>query len=707
MNVTDRSLFVKTSMEEEKSWDRKLIADSLVLETGLDRPTAERISLQVEEELSRLSLSFISAPLIREITNVKLLENGLEPERKRYTRLGMPSYDLSMMFRMANKENANVPYNPESINLSIAEATKKEFALLHVFSDDVSRAHMHGDVHLHDLGFVDRPYCSGQSLEYVKKFGLHLHGKSGVGVAKPARHPEVLILHLSKFSAALQGNFAGAIGWDAVNTFIAPYLKGLSEERIDQLAQEFIYEFAQQAVARGGQVTFSDINIYWECPKHFEDVQAIGPGGKYTGDTYADYLHESQSFATALFRNYLKGDSEGKPFFFPKPLVHITDKFFKTEGHEEFMSLISDVAAEKGNTYYVFDRGEQAKISECCRLQFKLNKGDLEDAKSPWKMRYSAIQNVSMNLPRLAYLAKGDDTRLFELLDKNISLIVKAHKQKKQFIASLLSHGINGSLALLSMDLDGEPYYRLHRVTYLVGLVGLNELVQAHTGEELHESRDALKFGLKVVSYLRALLEAHSKETGMHLVLEQTPAETTVYRFAKMDLKFHPEASSVVKGDFTKGNIYYTNSTYLNVSSQSPPFARVKQEGIFHPLIDAGALTHIWLADSRPESGALGSFVKKTFTNTDNTQIAFSPEFTVCKSCSRTSRGLSAACSFCGSDNIDAITRITGYFSLVSNWNPGKLGELKDRYRTVKFFEGGSDESVRVLETELPKMPGS
>ena len=40
-----------------------------------------------------------------------------------------------------------------------------------------------------------------------------------------------------------------------------------------------IYEFSQQAVARGGQAIFSDINIYWEVPKHFEDVPAIGPGG--------------------------------------------------------------------------------------------------------------------------------------------------------------------------------------------------------------------------------------------------------------------------------------------------------------------------------------------------------------------------------------------------------------------------------------------
>jgi hypothetical protein len=32
--------------------------------------------------------------------------------------------------------------------------------------------------------------------------------------------------------------------------------------------------------------------------------------------------------------------------------------------------------------------------------------------------------------------------------------------------------------------------------------------------------------------------------------------------------------------------------------------------------------------------------------------------------------------------NIEQMTRITGYFSKVSGWNKGKLGELKDRQRT-------------------------
>jgi len=33
--------------------------------------------------------------------------------------------------------------------------------------------------------------------------------------------------------------------------------------------------------------------------------------------------------------------------------------------------------------------------------------------------------------------------------------------------------------------------------------------------------------------------------------------------------------------------------------------------------------------------------------------------------------------------DVEHITRITGYFTKVSQWNKGKLGELKDRVRTT------------------------
>jgi len=678
---TDLSVFVRTSTDDILKWDRERIVDALIKETGLDRNIAGIIGIEVEKQIRAMAIKNITAPLIRELVDVKLLEYGQEEARRRHTRLGVPVYDVNKIIHRKNRENANTPHSPEATNLTLAENIKKEYALLAVFSLDVADAHMRGDIHLHDLGFIDRPYCSGQSVEYIKKFGLDL--PDAPVMAAPPQDTEELLSQLVKFSIALHGHFAGAIGWDAVNMFVAPFIVGYSPERIKRLARQLIVDFATAAVSRGGQGLFSDLNIYYEVPKHFEAVKAIGPGGQYTGKTYADYIKEAQAFAKAMFEVYSEGDGAGRPFFFPKPLVHITDKFFDTPGHEEFLEMICDVAADKGNTYFVFDRGETAKISECCRLSFKLEYSDLQDAKEPWRMRYSALQNVTLNLPRIAYLAGKEDAQLYQQIERLLEIAAQAHLQKKKFIVSLLNEGSHGPLSLLTMNRDGESYLRMRRVSYLIGMLGLNEMIQYHCGQELHQSKETMKFGLKIIAFMKLKCEELSEKYDMHFVLEQTPAESTAYRFAKLDMEHYPEpAQTVVKGLQANGEIYYSNSTYFNVAERMNPIDRVRDEGLFHPLIDAGALTHVWLGESRPSAKSIANFVEKTFKQTQNAQIAFSPEFTACADCGKTARGLHDRCTYCGSEAIEGITRITGYFSRIPGWNKGKIAELRDRHRS-------------------------
>jgi ribonucleoside-triphosphate reductase len=204
----------------------------------------------------------------------------------------------------------------------------------------------------------------------------------------------------------------------------------------------------------------------------------------------------------------------------------------------------------------------------------------------------------------------------------------------------------------------------------------------------MHESEEALRFGLRAIAHLQLVAKKVGARHGMRFVLEQTPAESTAYRFARLDLRHHPQAAGYfVKGDAARGEVYYTNSTYLNVGAPVNPIERVKKEGLFHPLIEAGSLTHIWLGEARPSAKSLADFVLKTFRQSQNDQIAFSPEFTTCNACRRTSRGLQPLCPSCGSDEVDGITRITGYFTRLSSWNKGKRGELTDRYRNAGHYD--------------------
>lgn len=705
-NATDIALLVSTSSQQEiNAWDKGKIADSLVKETNITGKLANEIADAVERKILNSSLQEITTSIIRELIDIELIQRGLTIAHKKHSHLGLPMYDAEQIIFSANKENSNTTHNPESINLTIAETILKEFALRRVFSEDVALSHLVGDIHLHDLGFIVRPYCGGHSLEYIKKYGLSLPNITST--SKPAKHAEVLIGHMVKMASSLQSHYAGAIGWEAVNMFFAPYLVNRSYEEIKQLAQMLIFEFNQLAGARGSQVVFTDFNLYWNIPAHFRDTEAIGPGGKYTGKTYGEYEKEAQMFLKAMFEVYLKGDAMGKTFVFPKPLLHINRDFFKTKGHEEFLDLACKVASKQGITYFVFDRGDEVTVSQCCRLKLKLNEKDLSETKTPEKMRFSALQNITINLPRTAYKAQGNDQLLFMELNRALEIVAKAHIQKKEFIKSLMELGKNGPLAMLSDDKDGESYLKMERLTYLAGVFGLNEMVEAHVGEQLHESDKALRFGLKVISHMSLKCKQLSEQHGIHLILEESPAESSGYRLAKLDMKYYPrQTRKVIKGSLENGEYYYTNSVHLPVDADIDYIERVEKQSLFHPLIEAGAIVHVWLGEHEPDPQAIKSFVVKAFKNTSAAQIAFSPEFTVCNSCCRTSRGLLSSCPLCDSDDVYGITRIVGYFSKVSTWNKGKIAEIKDRTRT-NLEEDKSGKSEAFYKEGLSAVPGS
>ncbi|MBN1830079.1 MAG: anaerobic ribonucleoside-triphosphate reductase [Deltaproteobacteria bacterium] len=673
-DTTDITLFVRTSREDIASWDRRKIVEALMRETTVDRQTAEKISRDVERQIIASGMELLTAALIREMVNAKLIEQGLGDASTMHARLGFPLYDVRQIILNQNKENANVPHSPESTNLTLAEGIKKEYAVLDIFSRDIGYAHMVGDIHIHNLGYIDRPYAACQSLEYIKRFGLNL--PASLAVAAPARHAEVLVSHMVRCAAALQGNYAGAIAWDGVNVHFAPYIRDFDDKKVYQLAQRLVYEFAQQAVGRGGQTIFTDIHLYWDLPVHMEGRPVIGPGGSLTEKTYGEYRLETRRMAEALISVFKTGDAAGLPFVFPRPMLHLSRQFFREDGHENFLLEACAAAAARGNIHFIFDREGVLRLSECaCSPPPPGNSPD-----PLWTIGRTVLQNVSINLPRLGYRSGGDDGALFKLLTVVMEQTAQAHLQKRHFIERLLSLGDKGPLSMLTLDEKIKPFFSLESAVHLIGMVGLNELCAIHRGAELHQSDEALSFGLSVITHMKDVARCLTDRHGVAFALQQTPAESTPYRFARLDLKhFSPVSGRHVKGDIARGAVYYTNSTHFNVAADLDPFDRVRREGLFHPFIEGDVMTALWLGDAHPSPEELARFVERTFRETKSQHILFSPDFTFCKNCRKTLRGLSENCRSCGSSDVEGISRITGYFSRISKWNRGKLAELRNR----------------------------
>ncbi|KUG21762.1 ribonucleotide reductase of class iii (anaerobic), large subunit [hydrocarbon metagenome] len=666
--TTDLTLFVRTSAEEVAPWNRQRIIDALVREADIDYPLADEISREVEKQIISAGIGVTTTALVREMVNVRLIERGLEKERRLHGRLGFPLYDVRRLILHQNKQDANIPHSPEGTNLIFAEGIKRELSLYDVFAAGIGEAHVTGDIHIHALGYIDRPYSCCQSLEYLKINGLKL--PHAINSANPAKYAEVLLAHMVRFSAVLQGHFAGTIGWDAVNISFAPYLTSMTDREIKQFAQMLVYEFSQLSATRGGQALYTDIHVYYEMPPYWAKLPAIGAEGKPTGKNYGDYTRDAQRFARAIMEVFEKGDAKGKPFILPRPLLHITENIWKEKDAQEFLLYACDVAGQKGNTCFVFDREKNAPIAAF---------NDEELAK-PWLQRLAAIQTVTLNLPRLGYKAEGDEEKLLALLTEFIEKAAKAHVQKRDFLEKLLSYAEDGPLAVLAMNHDGFPFLRMKKASYVIGIAGLNELTQIHTGNELHQSNDALEFGLKVVNYIKREADRLSKELKMNIVLGQSLAETTAYRFARLDLRYYsPAAGRYVKGNIAEGAVYYTNPTQLNVAADIASLQRVIREGLFHKYLEGDVFTHIQLGGSNPGKEKLSEFIRSVFYYSLNRQIDFNPEFTFCLTCEKTARGLHEKCVLCGSSDVEGIARLTKYFSKTSGWNKGKLAELKNR----------------------------
>ena len=678
-DATDMSLLVNTeSRDEIQAWDKYKIAVALNVEADIEPALAAEIASQVEKRVMGSGLTRISTSVVRELVDNELFERGMTARLERQAVLGIPKYDLEMVINAKSKENSNIAQNnPEAINLTIAENTLKQYALREVFSEDIGEAHMRGEIHIHDLGYPTRVYCSSHSLEYIKKYGLDLENLDTSSA--PAKHAGTLTGHLNTFLASMQAYYAGALGVGYINVFYAPYVEGMSDEQMRQEAQHLIFSSSQSAFSRGGQTLFLDFNVHTGVPAYLKDVPAIGPGGKYNGRTYGQYEDTSQRFCRAMLDVWRAGDQHGTIFAFPKCDLHINQATFTEPKQRELLEYACRIASENGVPYFVFDRDE-VTLSACCRLRTTIT--DDYMIKHPESMRFCGFQNVSINLPQCAMRAgPGDFNALTDEIDRMLEYAIAAHVQKRKFIGRLMS-GPNMPLWQIGKSAaDGRPYVDLKQATYIVGLIGLNECLQYMTGHELHEDMEVLRRGLHLVRHMQFKAKELGRKHSMRVALEESPAESAARRLAKVDLERFPQARDLVKGDFDNDETYYTNSIHLRADAPIDLVTRIRLQSKFHRAIESGAIIHAFVGEERPEPRSIFNLVEKTYRKAQAAQFTVSPEFTICKDCRKMTRGLKDRCGYCSSGDVYGVTRVVGYFSRIGNWNKSKLGELKDRRR--------------------------
>lgn len=612
------SMFVHTSSHSIEGFDRKKIALSLLKETRIPKEVADTIAHEAEMELRKLRLDFISGPLIREIVNVKLLEHRMEDARADYTRLGLPVYDAKAVMERGPH------HDPETVHRVMADSIFKEYILLKTLPMHLGDAHMRGDLHTHGLEhFFTRPYSGNHDLRWFLKNGLAADMAGSLSsMAGPARRAEVAINHAVKVLAAGGTHFSGPQYLDNFTTLIAPYLKGFDYDSIKQIAQSFVYEAGQMYCSPGGAFY---IGIDYGVAPSLAEVPAVLPGGVVKEKTYADFEEEARLFARALTDLFLNGDHFGRPFFSPIPVYKLRDEDVAKEGYDDYILDAHRMAARFGTAQ--FTRGNLPRES---------------------------LQVVTLNLPRIAYQAKGSDKELFKVLDKKLTLAREVLMVKHDLIKTRLQEGF---LPLLTHGADA-PYYNIDEALHSIGYVGLNEMCKAHTGSELHEGEEAVGFGIKVMEHMRTTLEDWSRETGFPWALTQTTDDGVVRRLAKQDYGQFA-GSAVVRGDFMKGDLYYTNSALVREDAGMEQAGRLEIEGRFHALNTGGMSAEVGVEG---DAKGLVKISQRIIKDTRIRQWTFTQDMTHCPGCQRIMKGIHDTCLVCETDGVEHFSRQSGQY---------------------------------------------
>lgn len=661
---------------EIASWDPEKIVLALEIEAELEPEIAREIAHAVEQKILTAGMQQVTTLLIREMVDIELLVRGLSASLEKQKLFGMSKFDIEeLLFQRQKSNHKVVTNNPEAVNLAVAERLLRQYALDEVFDKEVSRAHLSGLIHIHDLGYPARIYLANHSLEFLKKFGLALET---IDVASaPARHPDTLTSQLFTFLGSMQSYAAGPQGVDYLNILYAPLLEDLDDKAIYQEAQRLIFDGAQHASSRGGQTLCAELNIYTGVPPWLQGHPAIGKGGKPTGKNYGDYVDTARKFAHALLDVWEKGDEHGGLFCFPKCNVHLSADCFEEGQSSDVLAKAAQVAATNGIPVFVFDRKETPSLGVPLRAECGKDL-PLES----W--RGGVIQSVTINLPQAAYRG-GSWEALWREVERALGLAVKAHQQKRRLIGRLSATSRLPLWQLGRTVRDGRPYLDLENAGCAIGLIGLNECMVYVTESHLHQNEVCLDLAVKLLRRIQERLSEFSRETGLKFFLEESPAENATRRLAKVDLNQFEIADIFVRGDAGADTARYTNGIKVRPEAAISYRERLQIEGSLHPFIDLHALSQIYVGEPGPSTSDILNALKYAWGQTGISQLAFTPSFTFCHDCRATRRGQHELCTVCRSANITGITRIADYFCRTTEWNRSKLDEFRRRHLLSEF----------------------
>ncbi|MEM1985858.1 MAG: anaerobic ribonucleoside triphosphate reductase [Nitrososphaeria archaeon] len=584
-------------------------------------------------------------------------------------------------------ENANRYPGPTGFYSYVTEKVLGEN--VSIMPSDVVRMHFDGLIYVHKLPYsLYVPYCTGHSLLRLLEGGL----RTPTIVARPARHLDSFVDHVSNYLITMQHYFSGAQAFSGIELYAGPFIRdeGSNLKCVKQQVQRLVYNLNFPSRI-GMQTPFTNFTILLDSGKRLLEEGKAVIGGKCVG-LLGDFVDESKLFVLGLAKVLKEGDGVGQPFTFPIPTIMATSKILY-EDYEVFEAVFS-TSAKMGSFYWLNGRviDTDSVYAMCCRLS--IDRRELEYANKKigeacyevferkkfggiWSIPdvTGSIGVVTVNLPRIALESHSKDDLFYEKLDNVLYGARMCGRWMRERYLKLLN--------------DFPDIYYMIRV-YMkefplmyfstVGLLGLPEAAAIFYGSPRLWFDGCRRNWLKAADWMRKIVEYVVRQAREWMAednfpwnVEEVPGESAAAKLASIDAIKFPEVLEYFVDP--KNPIYSTSIAPYYGEIDLPD--RIEIESKVQKSFTGGVMMHVFLGEE-PEVNALAEFNKRLL-NSDLVYWSFTPAITVCLKCERSFTGIVARCPVCESEKIEIWSRIIGYYRPLRNWNIYRRREFETR----------------------------
>lgn len=575
----------------------------------------------------------------------------------------------------------------------IAGEVSKDLTRRVLLPEKISKAHDEGVLHFHDADYFLQPIfnCCLINIGDMLDNGTVMNGKL---IESPKSFQVACTVMTQIISSVASSQYGGqSVDIRHLGKYLRKsynkYKNKLVEEFGDKIDDAILEQMAQdrlQDELRSGVQTIQyQINTLMTTNGQSPFVTLF-----LNLDPNDEYIEENAIIVEEILRQRLEGIKNEKGVYvtpaFPK-LIYILDEHNCLKGgkYDYITKLAVKCSAKRLYPDYISAKkmreNYEGNVFSCMGCRSFLSPWKDENGNYKWEGRFNQGV-VSLNLPQIGILAKGNEEKFWSMLDERLDLCYEALMCRHNALLGVTSdvspvHWQYGAIARLKKGEKIDPLLKDGYSTISLGYIGLYEVTKLMTGKS-HTEPEGEEFALRVMNRLRKACDTWKEETGLGFGLYGTPAESLCYRFARID----QERFGTIEDVTDKG--YYTNSYHVDVREKIDAFSKFRFESQFQTISSGGAISYVEIPNMRHNLEALEEIVRFIY---DNIQYAeFNTKSDYCHVCDYDGEIMinddnEWECPQCGNKDhskMNVTRRTCGYLG-ENFWNVGKTKEIKAR----------------------------